>query len=178
MAKLLVIIAILGLFAFSWLNYDIGDTDMALAYGLSGLGIIIFSYAYSLYLKPAHDKASRDKLLEWVFDNREQLKLGGVRYGLELINMETTLTRYCIVYSFMFFTRKTYTNYVVKDSNKSIIIGIVSTLSNLVVGWWGLPWGPIYTVQSLFINIANKEKITVGNIINSGLHNEALSVLT
>jgi len=178
MAKFLVVLAILGLFAFSWLNYDIGDTDMALVYGLSGVGIIIFSYAYSLYLKPAHDKASQDTLLEWVFENKEQLKLGNVRYETKVINLETTLTRYCIVYSFIFFTRKTYSNYVIRNSNKSIITGIASTLSSLLVGWWGLPWGPIYTIQSVFINISNQEAITVGDIINSDLNNEAISELT
>ncbi len=177
MAKPLVVLAILGLFAFSWLNYDIGETDMALVYGLSGLGIIIFSYIYSLYLKPAHDKASKDKLLKWLFENKEQLKVGGTRYGLVPINLETVLTRYCIVYSFAFFTRKTYTNYLVKGSNKSMLTGIASTLSNLLVGWWGLPWGPIYTIQSVFNNIFNKELITVRDIIISGLGNEAIPEL-
>jgi len=174
MAKFIVIVAILGLFVFSWLNYDIGDTDMALVFGLSGIGIIIFSFVYSLYLKPAHDKASRDKLLEWIDKNKGQLSQRGLIYGSIPVNLETILTRYCIVFSFVFFTRKTYTNYVVKGSFKSFITGVASTLSNLLVGWWGIPWGPIYTIQSIFINLSNKESVSVDDIINLDSSNEVI----
>jgi len=26
------------------------------------------------------------------------------------------------------------------------------TLLSLLLGWWGNPWGPIYTIQSLWVN--------------------------
>jgi predicted membrane channel-forming protein YqfA (hemolysin III family) len=69
MAKFIVIITILTLFVFSWMNYDIGDNNMALIFGISGLALIIFSFIYSWILKPAHDKLSRDPLLDWIEEN-------------------------------------------------------------------------------------------------------------
>ena len=157
------------LFIFSWMNYDIGDNESALMYALFGIGIIAFSIIYSRFLKPAHDKASRDKILDWIFEHRDVLTKGSTRFGLDRVDSKTILTRYCIVFSFGFFTQKKYTNYVIKDSNKSIFVGIATTLSNLIVGWWGLPWGPIYTVQSVYNNAFNKELVSVGNIIEFGL---------
>jgi hypothetical protein len=31
--------------------------------------------------------------------------------------------------------------------------GLHWTLLTLVVGWWGIPWGPIFTVQTLWKNL-------------------------
>jgi hypothetical protein len=34
------------------------------------------------------------------------------------------------------------------------------TLLTLVAGWWGIPWGPIYTVQSLAVNLKGGKDVT------------------
>ena len=28
------------------------------------------------------------------------------------------------------------------------------------VGWWGIPWGPIYSIQSLYTNITGGHDVT------------------
>ena len=35
------------------------------------------------------------------------------------------------------------------------------TLLTLLAGWWGIPWGPIYTVQSLLVNFKGGKDVTV-----------------
>ena len=34
------------------------------------------------------------------------------------------------------------------------------TLISLLLGWWGVPWGPIFTVESLFINLRGGKDVT------------------
>ena len=34
------------------------------------------------------------------------------------------------------------------------------SLVSLVLGWWGLPWGPIYTISSLATNLGGGKDIT------------------
>lgn len=34
------------------------------------------------------------------------------------------------------------------------------TLISLLFGWWGIPWGPIYTIGSLFNNLTGGKDIT------------------
>ena len=34
------------------------------------------------------------------------------------------------------------------------------TLLSAVLGWWGIPWGPIYTVQSIASNIKGGKDVT------------------
>jgi hypothetical protein len=34
------------------------------------------------------------------------------------------------------------------------------TLSTMILGWWGFPWGPIYTVQTLIFNFKGGKNVT------------------
>jgi hypothetical protein len=34
------------------------------------------------------------------------------------------------------------------------------TLLTLVAGWWGIPWGPIYTIQALTTNFRGGKNVT------------------
>lgn len=34
------------------------------------------------------------------------------------------------------------------------------TFISRIVGWWGFPWGPIYTVQSIFVNLGDGKDVT------------------
>jgi hypothetical protein len=34
------------------------------------------------------------------------------------------------------------------------------SLISLVLGWWGFPWGPIYTISSLVTNLGGGKDVT------------------
>lgn len=38
--------------------------------------------------------------------------------------------------------------------------GLGWTLLTLLAGWWGIPWGPIYTIQSLWVNLGGGHDLT------------------
>jgi len=38
--------------------------------------------------------------------------------------------------------------------------GMGFTLLTLVAGWWGFPWGPIYSVQSIYSNLSGGKDVT------------------
>jgi hypothetical protein len=44
------------------------------------------------------------------------------------------------------------------ESTTSKSIGF--TLLTVVTGWWGIPWGPIYSVQSLITNVRGGKNVT------------------
>lgn len=67
---------------------------------------------------------------------------------------ETKLVRYryCVSIIIMTFTRTTY--YVPAESANAI--SILAFLITFFTGWWGLPWGPIKTIES-FIKMCAKK---------------------
>ena len=63
--------------------------------------------------------------------------------------------------SFLIMTLKRPTDiYFVRANEKSSAKGMPYTLLSAVLGWWGIPWGPIYTVQSLTSNIKGGKDVT------------------
>lgn len=50
--------------------------------------------------------------------------------------------------------------YFVPAGSKGILKGLKYSLISFVFGWWGIPWGFIYTPQSLFINFRGGKDVT------------------
>ena len=41
---------------------------------------------------------------------------------------------------------------------------LFSTLGSLLFGWWGIPWGPIWTIKAVIDNMANSDEIIWGSL--------------
>jgi len=167
MAYLFLVVGVVGLLGLSVMNIQLEDYELAAAYGVPGLALIIFTAIYLFGIKPMEEKRARDKLLEWIGENKNEILEGRALYEGEQITKDTVIIRYCIVYSAIIYTKKEFSNYCLKGSERSYRIGIMSTMFNLIMGWWGLPWGLIYTPQSLYINLSKSESISVGEVISS-----------
>ncbi len=86
--------------------------------------------------------------LEVVFSNSENLKSGGsFEYHGRSYSLGTELKRYrmCISYIVMTEVRGTYLVHE-DDFGKMSVITVLVTLFG---GWWGFPWGPIRTIETL-----------------------------
>ena len=83
----------------------------------------------------------------------ESCEFRGVYYSLN-----TPLLRYTYCYSVfvMTFTRSC----ALRPASDSINERVICTLITLFGGWWGFPWGPIYSIKSFIDNISPKQ-ITV-----------------
>ena len=50
--------------------------------------------------------------------------------------------------------------YFIRAGQSRLSKGLPWILLTLVVGWWGIPWGPIRTIQSLRINFRGGTNVT------------------
>jgi hypothetical protein len=53
--------------------------------------------------------------------------------------------------------------YFVRQGENAVVKGLPFTL---VAGWWGIPWGPIYTIQSIYNNSRGGKDVTQA-VVNS-----------
>jgi hypothetical protein len=67
--------------------------------------------------------------------------------------------QYCISIIVMTFKRPSDI-YFVRVGESAAGKGLGFTVLSLVAGWWGIPWGPVYTVQSLWVNLSGGRDIT------------------
>ena len=66
---------------------------------------------------------------------------------------------YCISIIVMTFRRSTNV-YFIKEGQGTTGRSIGFTLISLILGWWGIPWGPIYTIGSLITNLGGGKDVT------------------
>jgi hypothetical protein len=66
---------------------------------------------------------------------------------------------YCISLVVITF-RRSSDAYFIPAGESTVGKGLPWTLLTLVMGWWGIPWGPIFTVQSLIVNFKGGKDLT------------------
>lgn len=59
----------------------------------------------------------------------------------------------------MTFRRSSNVFYLPPGQN-AVVKGLPYTFLTLVAGWWGIPWGPIYSIGSLVTNLGGGKDVT------------------
>jgi hypothetical protein len=67
--------------------------------------------------------------------------------------------QYCISILVITF-RRSSDIYFISHADNAVVKGLPFTLLSLLLGWWGIPWGPIYTVQSIWVNFSGGKDVT------------------
>lgn len=50
--------------------------------------------------------------------------------------------------------------YFIKAGESGLIKGLPFTFITFFLGWWGIPWGPIYSIGSLYSNLSGGKDVT------------------
>ncbi|MEM8805293.1 MAG: hypothetical protein AAGF01_04610 [Cyanobacteria bacterium P01_G01_bin.38] len=67
--------------------------------------------------------------------------------------------QYCFSVVVMSFKRRSAI-YFVKASENATLKGLKYTLISALLGWWGIPWGIVFTVQTLATNLNGGKDVT------------------
>lgn len=73
---------------------------------------------------------------------------------------------YCISIVVLTFRRGTDV-YFVRAGESRVKKGMPWTLLTLVAGWWGIPFGPIFSIMSLVTNFKGGKDVTGSIIVNT-----------
>jgi hypothetical protein len=66
---------------------------------------------------------------------------------------------YCVSVVVMTFRRASPV-YFIPVGESAVSKGLLWTLLTLTMGWWGIPWGPIFSIQSLIVNFKGGKDLT------------------
>jgi hypothetical protein len=66
---------------------------------------------------------------------------------------------YCFSIIFMTFKRGSDV-YLIREGESTLDYSIGWSLITLFFGWWGIPWGPIFSIEALYKNIIGGEDVT------------------
>lgn len=77
------------------------------------------------------------------------------------INAGGRFVMYQYVISLLVITFRRNSNiYFIRADESRITKGLVFSLLSLFLGWWGIPWGIIYTPAALFNNFSGGKDVT------------------
>ncbi|MDR2980947.1 MAG: hypothetical protein LBV12_01725 [Puniceicoccales bacterium] len=77
-----------------------------------------------------------------------------IRHGATLVSYT-----YVISVVFMSFKRSSAV-YLVSAGQSPVVFGLPYVALSCLLGWWGIPWGLIWTIQSLACNFSGGEDVT------------------
>ena len=94
------------------------------------------------------------------------IKIGGIE-GMRAGEVDFEIQRgarfvffqYCISILVLTF-RRASDIYFLRHGESAVTKGLPLTLVSLVAGWWGIPWGPIFTIQSVYNNSRGGKDVT------------------
>lgn len=70
---------------------------------------------------------------------------------------------YCFSLLVVSFRRKSKPRFVPFGQSR-LVPGLGYTLLSLVAGWWGIPWGPIFTLEAVYKNLNGGNDVTAAVI--------------
>ena len=116
-------------------------------------GSLIAAILIGLFFATRFHKRKADEFETWLLRNAKAIERGGALYQEALVTPASVLTRYQIAVSFLIVTFKFQTRIYIVGHDRTTAIAGVCTFISLGLGWWGIPWGPIYTVQVVARNL-------------------------
>jgi hypothetical protein len=70
---------------------------------------------------------------------------------------------YCVSLLIITFRRGSDIHFI-RAGESSVSKGLLWSLLTFLMGWWGIPWGPIYTVESLAVNFRGGKDVTAETV--------------
>ena len=89
----------------------------------------------------------------------EDIKSGGQLQQEIQQGGKFVIYQYCISLLVITFKRSSKIYFISHEEN-AVVKGLPFTLLSLLLGWWGIPWGPIYTIQSIWLNFKGGRDVT------------------
>jgi len=105
------------------------------------------------------------EFLQWVQANRQMIQQGWSYYESKKITPRTVVTQYQACISFLVATTRFRSPRLVVGSDKSQGTAMIYTLTSLLFGWWGFPWGFIYTPQAIYRNLCGGYRHTIAELL-------------
>lgn len=130
-----------------------------------GFGIAVFLMWVGKLL--GREEKQAEEFENWLVQNKSALFDGQfLEYHGQNIGLQTSLTRFFIVFSFLVFSTKEKTRYLVRGTTKTRLAGLFCSVLTLLFGWWALPEGPLSTLWALSKNARGGEICEVAALLN------------
>ncbi len=98
------------------------------------------------------------RFARWLEGNIERLECEPVVYQGVTLTAESEVVIYYLAFSIVFASFKIPSRHYIVGHHWLWPRQAVYSLLSFVLGWWAVPWGPVYTLQALHSNLCNLDR--------------------
>jgi hypothetical protein len=106
----------------------------------------------------------RRAFLEWLKSKQPEIEKGWAFYNGQKVTLKTEVTQYQACVSLIIMTSRFRSRYVIAGSDGSSLC-LIFTVVSLLFGWWGFPWGFVFTPQAIYRNLRGGYRQTVAELL-------------
>lgn len=138
------------------------DPNRAEAIPGCALGITMLAIWWCLRL----EQNARLKFLLWLREHRDAVRNGNAAYEGKPVTLKTEVTHFRLAMSFLIISVKLHSRYYFVDDAANGPRRALFSLGSLLFGWWGLPWGPVFTIDALVTDLRGGKKESIGALLD------------
>lgn len=121
--------------------------------------------AVGLFLFFRGQRQAQERFLGWLSSNAEAISRGGVARGQIVVRPETELMVYEAASSFFVVTLRLRSRMFLAGEREAGTARWMYSLASLIFGWWGIPWGPIWTIGAVVRNARGGHRLRVADLL-------------
>ena len=106
----------------------------------------------------------RKEFLEWLKVKRPEIEKGWAFYKGQKITTQTMTTQYQACISLIIRTLRFRSRFLISGRD-NFVTCFAYTLVTFLLGWWGIPFGVIFTPQAIYRNLRGGYKRTIGELL-------------
>ncbi len=105
----------------------------------------------------------RHELLDFLRRNQSAVSDGTARFRGQPVTYATRVRSYDAVLSLLIMSWKLPSRFTL-DRGEARRVHVACSLISCVFGWWGIPWGPIWTARAITGNARGAKELAVGEL--------------
>ncbi len=147
----------MGLCALLHSVRSFSEGNPAYAFGLAGAFAVLSAVSIVI------EGRQRRRFVQWLVDNRKEVQSFGQEFEGQTILNRTELREFHLAFSVIAFSFRVPSRYFILSSRLPLV-AIVYSVVSVICGWWGIPHGPIFTLQALCWNLRGGRRLQVWQI--------------
>lgn len=135
--------------------------------GVAAFGAVLLGLSVTRLRQKGPQLTPDERLFAWLREHEQQVLEGTALYKGARITPETRLLRYHYALSAVLVSVRSPSRLYVEGAETTWLAHASSSMATLLFGWWGIPWGPVYSVQSLVGNFTQRDAVRVGDLLDA-----------
>lgn len=155
------------IFAVLFLAGAVANTfgsERNLAEAVAGYSIALCLFEIWRFLR--RNARQLSEFSSWFIANRVAIEEGTADYNGMSIDPRSELTQFSLAMSFGVISLRAPSRYYVIGQESTFFPGLYFTVSSFVLGWWGLPFGPVFTIVAVISNLRGGKRRRVEDLLD------------